>query len=192
MIKQHAVEVSKIRQSVNHEVELRIAPEILQQKVAYEKHIAYTIQQREQAAGEVSRLKRRLEKTVGQLTLLQHDMKALRKGKEVDGSSDSDDDAPMGDSDHTTTPAGVRTTQDHQRGPISPSDARPLNRSKIQNIPPLPTIPKVEAYLVMHPTTSSEPSATPSPTSTPQPVRPQPLPSIRPSIQHIATRGNTN
>ena len=115
-------------------MELRISPQILQQKAAYEKHIANTIQQREQATGEVSRLKRRVEKTVGQLTMLQQDMKTLRKGKGASASFDSDDDAPMGDSDHTTTPARVRTTQDHQRGPISPSDARPLGRKKINKI----------------------------------------------------------
>ena len=35
MIKQHAVEVAKIRNSINHEVELRIAPHVLQQKATH-------------------------------------------------------------------------------------------------------------------------------------------------------------
>ena len=87
-------------------MELRISPQILQQKASHEKYIADTIQQREQASGEVSKLKRRLEKTVGQLTVLQQDMKALRKGKEITKTFDSDDDVPMGDSDHTTTLQG--------------------------------------------------------------------------------------
>ena len=56
-------------------------------------------------------------------------MKALRKGKEVTGSSDSDDDAPMGDSYHTTTPAGIRTTQDVRGGCKKASLARGLQNA---------------------------------------------------------------